>query len=345
MIKLKKTAALHLLLVSFVSLFNRRVWDHVVVLVCGTLVARGQRTVTAALRALGLRNVPFHRYHRVLSTRRWSSWRVSRKLLELIVERFVPEGPVIIGIDDTIERRRGKKIAAKGVYRDPCRSAGHRAKTPGLRWVTTMVLAQVPFAERVWGLPFLTLLAPSEKYHKRLKRRHVTTIDHALRITRIVARWLSARRIIIVCDGAFSCCHFLHKAGAHAAVIVRLRLNARLFTQPPARKPGEIGRPRTKGTRLPVLKDIAVDPKTTWKRTIISWYGGATKRLRYTTGDSLWYTSHGDCCLIRWVLVDAPGRELEAFASTDLSISPKQILSTYVKRWSMEVHGRKMIGT
>jgi hypothetical protein len=105
--------------------------------------------------------------------------------LELIVERFVPEGPVIIGIDDTIERQRGKKIAAKGVYREPCRSAGHRAKAPGLRWVTTMVLAHVPFAERVWGLPFLTLLAPSEKYHKRLKRRHVSIIDHALRITRI----------------------------------------------------------------------------------------------------------------------------------------------------------------
>lgn len=341
MITLKKTAALHVLLVSFTSLFDRRVWDHVVVLVCGTLLARGQRTVTSALRALGLHNVPFHRYHRVLSARRWSSWRVSRRLLELIVQRFVPEGPVVIGIDDTIERRRGKKIDAKGVYRDACRSAGHRAKTRGLRWVTTMVLAEVPFAKRVWGLPFLTLLAPSEKYHKRLNRRHVTTIDHAIRITKIVARWLSSRRIIVVCDGAFGCCRFLQKAHAHVAVITRLRLNARLFTQAPQRTPRTVGRPRTKGTRLPSLKHIARSPKTTWKQMRVPWYGATTKRLRYTTGDSLWCTSHGERCLIRWVLIAMPDNKLEVFASTDLSFSPKQILSIYIKRWSMDVTHRE----
>ena len=111
-------------LIPFVPLFSKRVFQHVQVLLAGAILAPGGRTVSSALRAMGLdQEKRFHRYHRVLSRASWSSRKVSRVLLGLLVEAFVPEGsPVVVGIDDTLERRWGKKISARGVYRDPVRS-------------------------------------------------------------------------------------------------------------------------------------------------------------------------------------------------------------------------------
>ncbi len=90
----------------------------------------------------------------------------SRILLDLLVEAFVPEGaPLVVGMDETLERRRGKRIAAKGIYRDPARSShSHLVKTSALRWVCLTLLAEVPWASRVWALPFVCALAPSERY-------------------------------------------------------------------------------------------------------------------------------------------------------------------------------------
>jgi hypothetical protein len=111
-------------LAPFVPLFSKRVWQHAQVLLMGAILAPGARTVGSALRAMGLdQQKCFHRYHRVLSRARWSSLEVSRVLLGLLVEAFVPEGdPLVVGIDETLERRYGKKISARGVYRDPVRS-------------------------------------------------------------------------------------------------------------------------------------------------------------------------------------------------------------------------------
>jgi hypothetical protein len=117
--------------------------------------------------------VRFHRYHRVLSRARWSSLEASRILLGLLLEAFVGEGPLIVGIDETLERRYGKKIAARGVYRDPVRSTHETfVKSSGLRWVCAMLLVEIPWASRVWALPFLSALAPSERYAVRRGRRH-----------------------------------------------------------------------------------------------------------------------------------------------------------------------------
>jgi DDE superfamily endonuclease len=111
-------------LAPFVPLFSKRVWQHAQVLLMGAILAPGARTVGSALRAMGLdQQKRFHRYHRVLSRARWSSLEVSRVLLGLLVEAFVPEGdPLVVGIDETLERRYGKKFSARGVYRDPVRS-------------------------------------------------------------------------------------------------------------------------------------------------------------------------------------------------------------------------------
>jgi hypothetical protein len=118
-------------LVPFAPLFSESVWGHVQVLIVGAILAPGKRTVASVLRAVGLDNERrFCRYHRVLSRAKWSTQEASRILLGLLVEAFVPEGPLVLGIDETLERRRGKKIAAKGIYRDPVRSSReHFVKT------------------------------------------------------------------------------------------------------------------------------------------------------------------------------------------------------------------------
>src|SRR5262245_45981963 len=194
------------LLAPFAPLFGRRVWPAAVVLVVGTLLAPGKRTVTAALRVLGLAHTRrFERYHRVLNRARWSSLAVSRVLLSLLVVAFVPTGPLLVGIDETIERRRGKRIAAKGIYRDPVRSShSHFVKASGLRWSCLMLLVPLPGAGRVWALPFLTVLAPSERYDQARGRRHKTLVDWARQMLMLLRRWWPDRAIIAVADSTYA---------------------------------------------------------------------------------------------------------------------------------------------
>ena len=161
----------------FVRCFTGATWDHVLVLVAGALLSPGRRTVSAALRVLD-QSASFAVYHRVLSTARWSARRIAHRLLHLLVAAFVRDGPVVIGLDDTIERRWGTKIKARGIYRDPVRSShGHFVKASGLRWLCVMLLAPIPWAGCVWALPFLTILAPSERYAQKRGRRHKTLTD------------------------------------------------------------------------------------------------------------------------------------------------------------------------
>jgi DDE superfamily endonuclease len=162
-------------LAPFAPLFSKRVWRNAQVLLVGAILAPGRRTVSSALRAMGLDcERRFHRYHRVLSSARWSSLQASRILLGLLLEAFVVgEGPLILGLDETLERRYGKRIAARGVYRDPVRSTHETfVKSSGLRWVCAMLLVEIPWASRVWALPFLSVLAPSERYAARRGRHH-----------------------------------------------------------------------------------------------------------------------------------------------------------------------------
>jgi hypothetical protein len=131
---------------AFAPLFSPRVWSHAQVLLVGTILAPAQRTVAAALRVTGHAQVrQFHRYHRVLSRAEWSGLAVGRVLLAQLVAACVPTGPLLVGIDETLERRRGKRIAAKGIYRDPVRSShSHFVKASGLRWVCLMLLVPIP---------------------------------------------------------------------------------------------------------------------------------------------------------------------------------------------------------
>src|SRR6188768_2122337 len=173
--------------------FSERVWDWVQVLVIGAILTPGQRTVAAVLRVMGLSDErQYQNYHRVLNRARWSSRELSRRLLLVLVETLVSvDEPVVIGLDETIERRRGAKIAAKGIYRDPVRSSkSHFVKTSGLRWISVHLLAPIPWANRSWALPFLTVLAPSERSNAQRGRRHKTLVVWGRQVIRQLRRWL-----------------------------------------------------------------------------------------------------------------------------------------------------------
>jgi hypothetical protein len=258
--------------------FTAAVWRHGLVLVGGALLAPGRRTVAAALRVMGFAEAAgFAAYHRVLSHGHWCSRALAQRLLLLLVAAFVPHGPVVVGLDDTIERRRGKRINAKGIYRDPVRSSrGHFVKASGLRWLCVMLLAPVPWAGCVWGLPFLTVLAPSERYAAEQGKRHKKLTDRGRQALLQVARWLPGRRVVAVADSSFSAIAPLRDLAPHLTVVTRLRLDACLCDPPPPRRPRTRGRPPVKGARLPSLAERLRSRRTPWRRASIEgWYGAA----------------------------------------------------------------------
>jgi DDE superfamily endonuclease len=331
-------------LVRFAPLVSKRVWEHAQVLIVGALLAPGKRTVTAVLRVLGLEQEPhFQKYHRVLNRARWSSVAVARVVLGLVVETFVATGPVVIGIDDTVERRRGAKIKAKGIYRDPVRSSrSHMVKASGLRWLCAMVLAEIPWAGRVWALPFLTVLCPSERYHQRRKQRHKTLPEWAGQVLGLLQRWLPGREVVVVADSSYAVIEFLHQVQRRVgmSVITRLRLDAALYDPAPPRKPGQNGRPRKKGARRPTLQHVLADPHTQWTPiTVQPWYGGGAREVEVCTDTAVWYHAGLPPVTLRWLLIRDPqeGFEAQALVTTNLTHPPQQMVEWFVRRWRMEV--------
>ena len=211
----------------FIAGFTAPTWPHVLVLIAGAILTPGRRTVAAALRVMALDQAPnFTNYHRVLNRNRWSGRWVARCLFRLLVNSFVPHGqPVVMGLDDTIERRWGPKIKARGIYRDPVRSSHrHLVKASGLRWLSLMLLPEIPWVGRVWALPFLTVLAPSERYAREHKQRHKKLTDWGRQVLLQAAHWLPERKIIAVTDSSFAAIELLNAVRRRICMITRLRL-------------------------------------------------------------------------------------------------------------------------
>jgi hypothetical protein len=324
------------------KLFTRPTWQNVLLLVAGAILAPGKRTVTAALRILGRdqeNDFPINRG--VLSRAVWSSRAVAGWLLRLLVATFLDaDATVVIGIDDTIERRWGAKISARGIYRDPVRSSkGHFVKTSGLRWLSAQLLVHIPWAGRIMGLPFLTVLAPSRRFYADKLRSPKTLLDWARQAALQIHRWLPDRRIVFVSDTAFSAIDFLGAVRGYVSVVTRLRLDANLYTPAPPRRPGP-GRPPVKGKQLPKLTRVLHDAGTVWQRhTVALWYGRTNRRVEIATGTAVWYHGGSPPVPIRWLLVRDPLGELppQAFLCTDPDAAPVDILQWFVSRWQLEV--------
>jgi DDE superfamily endonuclease len=323
--------------------FTRPTWQNVLLLVAGAILAPGKRTVTAALRILGREQEDdWPIYHGVLNRAVWSSRAVAGWLLRRLVNAFVAaDATVVIGIDDTIERRWGRKISARGIYRDPVRSSkGHFVKTSGLRWLSVQLLVHVPWAGRIMGLPFLTVLAPSKRFYADKPRTPKTLLDCARQIAWQVHRWLPGRKIVLVGDTAFSAIHFLAAVRNCVSVVTRLRLDANLYAPAPPRKPGKRGRSAVKGDRLPSLTQMLKHPATVWQRhTVVLWYGRTNRLVEYATGTAIWYHAGSPPVPIRWLLVRDPTGDIppQAFLSTDVDADPVSILQHFVSRWQLEV--------
>jgi len=330
------------LIVAFAPLFSKSVFQHLQVLIGGAILAPGKRTVTAALRVCGLSaDEHFQNYHRVLNRAVWSSLEASHILLSLLVAAFAPAGVLVMGLDDTIERRRGDQIKAKGIYRDPVRSSrSHMVKASGLRWLSLMLLVEIPWAGRIWALPFLTALCPSERYYKQRGRRHQKLTERARQMLLLVKRWLPQREIVVVGDSSFAALELLDGVRAAVTLVTRLRLDAALYQPAPDRQPGQMGRPRKKGARRPTLKQMADDPQTVWQSVAVKgWYGEAQRTVEIAAGTCVWYHTGMPVVPVKWVLVRDPKEKFEtqAFLCTNLESEAVQILEWFVQRWTVEV--------
>jgi hypothetical protein len=333
--------AIILVLAPFAPLFSHRVWLHAQVMLLGAMLAPGARTVTAALRVMGLAaERHFTNYHRVLNRATWSARHGSRILLGLLITQLVPPGAtIVLGADDTVERRSGRKITAKGCYRDAVRSSKkHVIRCFGLKWVSMMLLVPVPWSRRVWALPCLTALCgPAEQ---ALRHRHKTSVDWVRQMMKQARRWLPGRRLVLVVDGGFAAVSLaLACVKSKVVMVSRLRWDAALYHPPGPQPSSKRGPKPTKGKRQRSLQGWAERTDTPWETVEVAWYKGERKTLWVFSRTALWYTPRQPPVAIRYVLVADPEGKLrmEAFFCTDLEATPMEILPWVVMRWSLEV--------
>jgi len=330
-------------IVPFAPLFQAQTWRKVPVLLIGTILVAGRRTVTAALRVMGLKDDGnYAKYHHVLNRAAWSPLAVAECLLGLLMKAFVPEEqPLIFGIDETIERRWGRKIAARGIYRDPVRSSeSHFVKASGLRWMSVMLLTPIAWAQRVWALPVMTALAPSERYYEERGRKPKTLTERAQQIIVQVRRWLPARQLVVVGDHSYAALDLLatcQQLPEPVTFITRLRLDAALYE--PAPLYAGMGRPRKKGARLPTPQHHLQASDTTWFPAELHWYDRQLHPMELASGIAVWFHYGKPAVPIRWVLIRDPLGQYEpvALLSTDQEVAPWQIAEWFVLRWQLEV--------
>jgi DDE superfamily endonuclease len=329
----------------FEEAFSQRVWEWAKVLVIGAILAPGERTVTAILLVMGLSHErQCQHYTRVLNRAKWSSRALSRMLLRELVAVFVPkEAAIVVGMDETIERRRGARIATKGIYRDPVRSSKEFfVKTSGRLRISLLLLAPIPWAGRVWALPFFTVLAPNARYNSQHRRRHKKLTDWGRQMIRQLRRWLPDRYLVGVADNSYAVLDLLACAAGlrqPVTVITRLRLDAALYDPAPVRQPATNGRPRKKGARQPTLAKRVSDPATQWEQRSVCWYGKQQRLIEVATETAVWFHNGLPPVAIRWVLIRDPQSRFapQALLSTDQQAEAAQIIEWFVLRWQIEV--------
>ncbi|MGH8847920.1 MAG: IS701 family transposase [Polaromonas sp.] len=366
------------LIVVFQPLFTKPTWENARMLLLGALLARGKRTVTACLRVVGLGDEEhFQNYHRVLNRAKWSALDAAKVLLGLIVLIFPPGGTIILGADDTVERRRGPKISALGCYRDPVRSSKkHIIKCFGLKWLSMAILIKAPWACRVYALPFLTALCRAQlegqppkvsRYRIRRKarkgkmrktrgkpivkkkfvasgktpRQHKTAVDVLMTLIRLVDRWFPDRAKVLVVDGGYAAIKLALVCASlnKTALVMRFYWDAALHHFPEEKDAGRPGPAPRKGKRQRSPKVWAARRDTKWEDGKIDWYGGQQKKLSIFTRTALWYRPGYAPLAIRYVITRDPEGELrdEVFACTDLNATAEDIIKWFVMRWSLEV--------
>ena len=326
--------------IAFAPLFSKPIFERVKVLLAGAILTPASRTVTNALRVMGLSQEKyFQNYHRVLNRAQWSSLDGSRILLKLLIKTFGIKDKLVIGFDDHLERRRGEKITAKGIYRDAvCSSDSFFVKASGLRRMSFMLLTEVPFARKIWALPFLTVLCPSERYHQKRGIRHRKLTDRARQAMLQIWRWFPTTELVFVGDSSYAALDLLNAVREKVVMVTRLRLDAALYESAPKLKKRAIGRPRKKGKRLPNLTEVMKNPETKWQKVVVNWYG-VEKEIEICSETCVWFHIGKEAVPIRWVIVRDPVErfETQAVLCTNQAAEPRQIVEWFIRRWQVEV--------
>lgn len=322
--------------------FSETVWPRFQVLLFAAILCVGRHTVCRLLRIAGtLADGHWSSYHRVLSKRRWSTLRLARILAQHVVTRFLPRGTILICGDDTVTQHPGKQVYGKGRHRDAVRSThSYTAWRWGHKWVVLAILVQLPGLNRPWALPVLCALYRTPEENKKRGRRHKTPCDLMRQLLCVLLRWFPRRKFVFTGDGGYG----THALARFAARQPRLTLvskfykDANLHDRPGRRMPGTKGRPRVTGRKRPAPEQV-VAQTTRRQRLKVSWYGGGWRQVAVVTGTGQWYKSGEGLVAVRWVFVeDLTGTHRdEYFFTTDVELTPQQMIEAYTGRWAIEV--------
>jgi len=318
-------------------------------LLTAALLTVGRHTVANLLRTLGpLVPGDASSYRSVFSRRRWSSWRLARLLAGWVIEHLVPDGPIFLAGDDTVDEHRGKKVYGKGRHRDPVRSThSYTAFRWGHKWLVVAVLVRFPFTRRRWALPVLVALYRSEKENERRGRRHKTPPQLLRQLLRVLLRWFPQRSFIGAADGNFATHDLARLAARYPERLTYLShfyADANLYEPAPpvvGKKPA--GRPRKKGRKLPAPAEMVKQAKRR-QRLNVAWYGGGRREVDVVTGTAHWYEAGAPLVAVLWVWVhDCTGTHRdEYFFTTDVGWSAAQVIETYTGRWNLETTFQEM---
>jgi hypothetical protein len=311
------------------SAFTPRTAARVAVLIVGLILSRGRHTIAAALRAVGpLARGHFSDYHRVLSRASWSPWVLGRTVAGLVIDLFPDAARIPVATDDSVDRHRGRSSHRHTVY-----AYGHK-------WVVLAIVVQFPWTSRPWALPVLAGLYRTEKVDRAEGRRHKTPPEIARQLLATLIHWFPRKRFILLGDGGFASMDLAHSCARRGHPLVsRIRDDVALYEPAPRRRQGQRGRTRAKGRRLPSPGQRAMrkgDPE--WQEATVDWYGGGQRRVVLLSGTGLWYVK-GRSVMIRWVVVvDVDGTHRDdCLFSTDVTLTPEQIVGLFTRRWSLEV--------
>ena len=339
---------------QFASCFTKPSFQTFRVIVTGWLLGHGRRVVTRILLAGdGLKLKTFSCYHRFFSQARWTVDAVARVMLALVLKFIPDDAPIVVAVDDTLNRKTGKRIWAAGMHHDPLLSTARRAAFSfGHNWVVLSVQLRLPFApDKTWSLPILMRLyrrkqkkrKPGRPREERKAIGQATPREYRTRpqlageMIALLASWLPDRTIHVVGDSAYAGKSISRHLPDNVHLTSRMVMNAALYDRPAKRRKGERGAPRKKGKRLPSPRELAKSKKVRWTKTRVTLYGRRV-RVWYKSCTALWYNSAGTR-LLRIVVVHDPSgrRKDDCFFSTDLSLSAKAILELFAMRWPLEV--------
>lgn len=319
--------------------FTAPTFERFVLLALSAILTTGRRTVANLLRTLGgLATGHRTSYQRLLSSARWSGLKLACRLARLVLRLLPANRPVVLVGDDTVDGHKGKHVYGKARHRDPVRSTkSYTAWRYGHKWVVLAVLVHLPFAKRPWALPVLTDLYRSEDDNRRQGRPHRTPAQLLCRLVAVMLRWFPDRRFVLVGDsgyGTHEVARFCLARRDRLTLVSKLHPKANLCEPPPPYQ-GK-GRPRVKGAALPKPEQAVAGAR--FRRAVVRWYGGGTRRVSLVSGTGQWYKSGQGLVPLRWVFVrdgDGTHRD-EYFYATDPSFSPEAIIGHYCWRWNIE---------